>query len=121
MGRVGDQWVEHMFAGVLLFGFTCWAPNILGDTPDSLYNLAHEQLAIQSFRTCAVGGGYLNFSVNLEQVNDYPLMQLLYNDFVWKLMKGRAMLELRNPGSVLRQRVAAQEKRELETARKKVS
>jgi len=47
---VSEHHLKIMFTYVFQFGLQQWCPDILGGSPMSLYNSAHESIALESFQ-----------------------------------------------------------------------
>ncbi|KAJ6612421.1 hypothetical protein B0H10DRAFT_2223150 [Mycena sp. CBHHK59/15] len=71
---MNDLHLDVIHAGPLASGLITWAPDVLGNT-DSLYNRAHELIAIGTFQTVAVGHGYARLSPILTNLTDIPLLE----------------------------------------------
>jgi hypothetical protein len=71
--------------------------------PESLYNIAHELVALHSFRIVATNYGYsAPYAVNLAIAKDDHLIQCFYRSFIYGYMKSQAGIEERRPGQVVR-------------------
>ena len=57
---------------------------------ESLYNLAHETLAIQTFRAIAAGLGYAFITMDLSLINDYDMLRNLYRSYIYGYLKEQA-------------------------------
>ncbi|KAJ7817004.1 hypothetical protein B0H13DRAFT_2380014 [Mycena leptocephala] len=77
-----------------------FAPDVFGN-PESMYNLAHEHIAIHSFRAAAMLFAYSSiYRVTLSYVQDQHLLQRFYRSFIYGHMKTLAAKEERRPGRV---------------------
>ncbi|KAJ6603773.1 hypothetical protein B0H10DRAFT_2229729 [Mycena sp. CBHHK59/15] len=96
---MNDLHLEVIHAGPLASGLITWAPDVLGNT-DSLYNRAHELIAIGTFQTVAVGHGYACLSPNLTNLTDIPLLRKIYRNFAFSYQHKNVKAELKEAGSV---------------------
>lgn len=99
--RMKDFHLQMIFSAVLSAGLTNWNPDVLG-SPDSLYNQAHEIVAIQSFQVVATAYGYTHMGIDLSRLQNIILIQELYKSFVYSHMANLTRMDLKNPGSVSR-------------------
>lgn len=65
------------------------------------YNLAHEMLAIKTFKTVAICGAYRTLQINGALLHDDVLLHRLYRKYVYGDMLKAMVKETMNPGSVL--------------------
>jgi hypothetical protein len=91
-----------IFATVRSFGLPDWRPDLLGGTPTSLYNGALENIALWTFEQAATSFAYAHLSPNMRYIHDTSLIQKLYKNFLWSYMKGLALKEQKESGSVSR-------------------
>ena len=89
-----------MFRTVSFFGLARWAPDVLSQDPNSMYNLLHEHIALVTFEQVAAGFGYSHLGIDLSLTHNFVLMRKLYCNFVYSYMLGIAKLENKTPGSV---------------------
>ncbi|KAF8218743.1 hypothetical protein L208DRAFT_1347825, partial [Tricholoma matsutake] len=89
-----------MFRSVACLGLQQWAPDVLGNNPESMYNLLYEHIALKTFEQVSGAFGYSHMGMNLLCVNDFALMHKLYRSFVFLYMHGIAKSEAKNPGSL---------------------
>ncbi|KAJ7186027.1 hypothetical protein C8R46DRAFT_937670, partial [Mycena filopes] len=101
VARMLDTNLHIMFSAVLAAGLQQWRPDVIGGTHDTLYNRAHEIVAIDTFQTVATNHGYTRLSPDLTKVRDRLVVQKLYRNCAWSLMRRRAESELTAPGSVV--------------------
>ncbi|KAJ7312800.1 hypothetical protein DFH08DRAFT_717317, partial [Mycena albidolilacea] len=100
--RVGDHYIRSVYNAVANVGLHVFAPDIFGN-PESLYNLAHEHVAIHSFRTIASLFAYSSiYRVDLSLIKDDHLLRRFYRSFIYGRMKDLASKEERRPGRALR-------------------
>ena len=67
-----------MFRSVACLGLQRWAPDVLGNDPESMYNLLHEHIALKTFEQVSGAFGYSHMGTNLSCINDFGLMHKLY-------------------------------------------
>ncbi|KAJ7844360.1 hypothetical protein B0H14DRAFT_2358665, partial [Mycena olivaceomarginata] len=100
--RVGDHHLRSMYNAVANVGLHVFAPDVFGN-PESLYNLAHEHVAIHSFRTIASLFAYSSiYRVDLSLIKDDHFLRRFYRSFIYGRMKDLASKEERRPGRALR-------------------
>ncbi|KAJ7855445.1 hypothetical protein B0H14DRAFT_2353195, partial [Mycena olivaceomarginata] len=100
--RVGDHHLRSMYNAVANVGLHVFAPDVFGN-PESLYNLAHEHVAIHSFRTIASLFAYSSiYCVDLSLIKDDHFLRRFYRSFIYGRMKDLASKEERRPGRALR-------------------
>ncbi|KAJ7627222.1 hypothetical protein FB45DRAFT_1029581 [Roridomyces roridus] len=97
--EVGEEHLQMTFNTIARAGLRQWAPDVLG-TPDSIYNTLHMRLAISTFKAVATGFGYTHMRPNLANLNDFPLLVQLYENFVYCHMAKIARKEAKSPGRV---------------------
>jgi len=100
--RVPENSLRLIFATVRSFGLPDWRPDLLGGTPTSLYNGALENIALWTFEQAATSFAYAHLSPNMCYIHDTSLIQKLYKNFLWSYMKGLALKEQKESGSVSR-------------------
>jgi hypothetical protein len=98
--RIPESHLLLMFRSVACLGLQQWAPDVLSNDPESMYNLLHEHIALKTFEQVSGAFGYSHMGANLSCINDFALMRKLYRSFVFSYMHGIAKLEAKNPGSV---------------------
>jgi hypothetical protein len=98
--RVEPHGLEVILAMLARFGLREWYPDVLGHTPDSLYNSAHRSIAIQTFKQCLVNFSYLFLAPNTAYAQDHAFLEKLYNHFVFVYMADLVRKEAKVPGSV---------------------
>ncbi|KAJ7085462.1 hypothetical protein B0H15DRAFT_988438 [Mycena belliarum] len=97
--RVKDSFHKTMFSAVLLAGLKAFCPDFLG-SPDSLYNQAHELVAVQTFQVVASTFGYVHLAVDLTKVQNVILIQEYYRSFVFSYLANLAKGDLIMPGAL---------------------
>jgi hypothetical protein len=98
--RVGDHHLRSVYNAVANVGLHVFAPDVFGN-PESLYNLAHEHVAIHSFRTIASLFAYSSiYRVDLSLIKDDHFLRRFYRSFIYGRMKDLASKEERRPGRV---------------------
>ncbi|KAJ7899813.1 hypothetical protein B0H13DRAFT_1883704 [Mycena leptocephala] len=85
--RVGEDHLRSIFNTVANAALPYFAPDVFGN-PESMYNLAHEHIAIHSFRR------------RCHAIRDQHLLQRFYRSFIYGHMKTLAAKEERRPGRV---------------------
>ena len=99
--RVSDHHLKIIFTYLFQFGLQRWCPDIIGGSPTSLYNTAHESIALDSFQHVAANFGYSFKGVDLTHLENVPLLSRLYRNFVYYTEQRKVVKEARNgPGSV---------------------
>ena len=98
--RIDESFLCLMFRTVSFFGLAHWAPDVLSQDPNSMYNLLHEHIALVTFEQVAAGFGYSHLGIDLSLTHNFVLMRKLYRNFVYSYMLGIAKLENKTPGSV---------------------
>ncbi len=89
-----------MFSAVAELGLSRWRPNILGN-PDSLYNVAHERIALVTFRQMVSQHRYTFMSVSLLTIDDLALLKKCYHSFVFSYLQKQLRKETKQPGRVM--------------------
>jgi hypothetical protein len=102
ISRVPENSLRLIFATVHSFGLPSWRPDLLGGTPTSLYNGALETIALWTFEQAATSFAYVHLAPNMRYLQDTTLIQKLYKNFLWSYLKGLALKEQRESGSVNR-------------------
>ena len=97
---IPENSLRLIFATVHFFGLSEWHPDLLGGTLTSIYNRALENIALWTFEQAAVLFAYAHLSPNLRYIQDTSLIQKLYKKFLWSYMKGLALKEQKEAGSV---------------------
>ncbi|KAJ7159141.1 hypothetical protein C8R43DRAFT_948477 [Mycena crocata] len=101
---IDDQYLHIIFSAILSAGFPEWRPDVVTGTPESLYNRAHQTIAIHTFQVVATAQGYMHMSPDLSRLQDPILLGRLYNNFVWALMRDKILQERARPGAVVARR-----------------
>ena len=91
---INENFLCLMFRTISFFGLACWAPDVLSQDPNSMYNLLHEHIALVTFEQVAAGFGYF--------IRNFVLMRKLYHNFIYSYMHGIAKLENKTPGSIVK-------------------
>ncbi|KAF8144795.1 hypothetical protein K438DRAFT_1992450 [Mycena galopus ATCC 62051] len=98
--RLGEHHLRTMFSALANAGIHSFTPDVFGN-PESLYNTAHELVALHSFRVVATDHGYSAiYRTNLAMAKDDHLIQRFYRSFIYGHMKTQASIEERRPGQV---------------------
>ncbi|KAF8220438.1 hypothetical protein L208DRAFT_1333747, partial [Tricholoma matsutake] len=88
-----------IFLKVHSFGLPAWHPDLLGGTHTSLYNGAVEPIAIWTFEQAAITFAYQHLAPNLAYLQNRPILEKLYCNFIWGYMKKLAGKEAKEKGS----------------------
>ncbi len=80
INRVSEEDLMFTFSAVAELGLSRWRPNILGNA-DSLYNVAHERIALVTFRQMASQHRYAFMSVNLSTIDDLASSEEVLSQF----------------------------------------
>ena len=72
--HINENFLCHMFRTVLFFGLARWAPDVLSQDPNSMYNLLHEHIALVTFEQVAAGFGYSHLGIDLSLIHNFVLM-----------------------------------------------
>lgn len=103
--RIPEDHLLYMHCAVATLGLSRWNPDVMSTDPNSMYNILHEQLAIQTFQHIVISHGYAHFGINHEKMK-MSLLKQLYRSFVYGRMRDLVKRELKSPGSVQRDTVA---------------
>ena len=76
--RIPEPQLLLMFRTVACLGLRKWAPDVLSGDPESMYNLLHEHIALQTFEQVSGAFGYSHMATNLAAIKDFALMRKLY-------------------------------------------
>ncbi|EDR04503.1 uncharacterized protein LACBIDRAFT_330689 [Laccaria bicolor S238N-H82] len=91
--RIDESFLCLMFRTISFFGLARWAPDVLSQDPNSMYNLLHEHIALVTFEQVAAGFGYSHLGIDLSLIRNSVLMRKLYCNFVYSYMHGIAKSE----------------------------
>ena len=94
-----------MHGVVATLGLSCWNPDVMSTDPNSMYNILHEKLVIQTFQHIMISHGYAHFGINHEQMK-MSLLKQLYCSFVYGRMQNLMKCEHKSPGGVQRDTMA---------------
>ena len=98
--QIPKNLLHLIFATVHSFGLPDWCPDLLSGTPTSIYNGALENITLWTFEQAAASFAYAHLSPNLCYIQDTSLIQKLYKNFLCSYMKGLALKERKEAGSV---------------------
>ncbi|KAJ7265145.1 hypothetical protein C8J57DRAFT_1025431, partial [Mycena rebaudengoi] len=101
--RMNDNHLDLIYSVIIQLEIVEWNPDVLG-SPDSMYNIAHERVAIISFQTVAGAHGYAHLGPNLTDLADTSLLAKSYRNFVFSYILKLGRSEANDPGSVARAR-----------------
>jgi hypothetical protein len=62
--------------------------------------MAHQSIAISTFEQAAAAFGYRHIAPSLKFLQDTSLLQRLYDNFIFSLIRERAIKESKKPGAV---------------------
>ncbi|KAF8220523.1 hypothetical protein L208DRAFT_1333258 [Tricholoma matsutake] len=100
IASIPEHDLQLIFLKVHSFGLPAWCPNLLGGTHTSLYNGALESIAIWTFEQAATTFAYQHLALNLAYLQNRPVLEKLYCNFMWGYMKKLAAKEAKEKGSV---------------------
>ena len=103
--RIPEDHLHYMHCAVATLRLSKWNPDVMSTNPNSMYNILHEQLVIQTFQHVVISHGYAHFGINHEKMK-ISLLKQLYRSFVYGRMRDLVKHELKSPGSVQRDTVA---------------
>jgi hypothetical protein len=98
--RISKPQLLFVFRTVACSGLPCWAPDVQSMDPDSIYNLLHEYIAVNTFQQVAISHGYDHMGINRELINDFPMLRKFYRSFVYSYISKIAKMEAKSPGAV---------------------
>jgi hypothetical protein len=94
-----------MHSMVVTLGLSSWNPDIMSTNPNSMYNILHEQLAIQTFQHIVISHGYAYFGINHGKMK-LSLLKRLYHSFVYGRMRDLVKHDLKSPGGIQQDTIA---------------
>jgi len=103
--RIPEDHLPFMHCAVATLGLLRWNPNVLSTELNSMYNILHEQLALQTFQNVVISHGYAHFGINHGKIK-LSLLKQFYRSFVYGQMRDLVKRELKSPGSIERDTVA---------------
>lgn len=98
--RIPKPLLLFAFRTIAFFGLVRWAPDVLSQDPESMYNLLHEYIALTTFEQIAGSFGYSHMGPNLTVVRDFPLMRKFYRNFVFSYLRAIVRKEVKMPGAI---------------------
>jgi len=97
--RIPEDHLLFMHCAVATLRLPRWNPNVLATDPNSMYNILHEQLALQTFQNVVISRGYAHFDGKMK----LSLLKQFYRSFVYGQMRDLVKCELIavfiNPGA----------------------
>ncbi len=99
-GCIDDHHLHILFSTISQFGLQQWLPDVIGESPTSLYNTAHETVAIHSFQRLNTTFAYAAKGPNLKHINNVALLSRIYWNFVFSVDQKKLIMEAREAGSV---------------------
>ena len=103
--QIPEDHLHYMHSAVVTLGLSKWNPDVMSTNPNSMYNILHEQLAIQTFQNVVIAHGYAHFGINHGKMK-LSLLKQFYHSFVYGHMRDLAKHKLKVPGSVGRDTAA---------------
>jgi len=98
--HVKEHNLSTMFTMVAVYGLRLWCPDVCGD-PTSLYNAAHEMIAIRSFQIVAgAAHGYSFMKVDTTHLQNTHLLTKMYQNLVFSSERAKVDMEAKRPGSL---------------------
>ena len=73
--RIPEDHLHYMHCAVATLGLSKWNPDVMSTNPNSMYNILHEQLAIQTFQNVVISHGYAHFGINHDIAVETALSQ----------------------------------------------
>lgn len=99
MARIREDHLIMMYSAAKELGLSAWKPDLLSD-PDSLYNIAHEQVCLITFRRMLSQNGYSFMGALAAEAKELAALKGLYRSYVFNYLYGQAMKEARTAGRV---------------------
>lgn len=100
IARLEEHDLQTILAALTRFSLQAWCPDLLGGTPESLYNTAHRHIALKTFKECLANFAYSFLAPNGKYATKQKFLEALYNNYVHWYMWGLAKKEAKTPGSV---------------------
>ena len=100
IAHIPEHDLQLIFSKVHSFGLPAWRPDLLGGTHTSLYNGALESITIWTFEQAATTFAYQHLAPNLAYLQNRPVLEKLYRNFMLGYMKKLAVKEAKEKGSV---------------------
>ena len=75
--RIPEDHLLFMHCAVATLRLPRWNPNVLSTDPNSMYNILHKQLAIQTFQNVMIAHGYAHFGINHGKMKLFALETVL--------------------------------------------
>lgn len=97
--RIDQNVISTIFSYLANYGFTTWNPD-LTQPPQSLWNVACENVAIDSFKQAMMSHAYAFLSPNHEYASNTAILQNFYKQFVWTHIKNLFDTEAKATGTV---------------------
>ncbi|KAJ7105552.1 hypothetical protein C8R44DRAFT_806431 [Mycena epipterygia] len=94
---MSDEDLDTIYSAVIVSGIINWNPDVLG-SPDSMYNIAHERVAIRTFQVVCAAHGYSRLGPNLTNLMDRVLLTGFYRNFVFSYILKLVKAEMKEPG-----------------------
>nr|GAT45947.1 predicted protein [Mycena chlorophos] len=98
--KMKDPFLATIFSTILEAGLPRFLPDVLG-SPESLYNLVHEDLALESFERVAVRHAYDNVGADITNLRNRALTRRMYRHFVFYHIYDKAQRVVKNPHALV--------------------
>ncbi|KLO04013.1 hypothetical protein SCHPADRAFT_948074 [Schizopora paradoxa] len=99
LGMLGEDHKLFMYECLAAAGLKRFAPDIHG-SHDSMYNLAHERVALYTFRNIAARGGLAFMGCDTSLVTQHAWTSRMYRNFQFSRIRDIILREARSPGAV---------------------
>lgn len=97
--RVNDSFLTTIFSMLLTCGLTQWCPDV-ASPPDTLYNMAHELIFVESYKAVAGSFAYRHMSPTPAGTDNHAFITDVYHSFAFDYMRGKARVEKQEPGKL---------------------
>ncbi|KAJ6591802.1 hypothetical protein DFH09DRAFT_907103 [Mycena vulgaris] len=94
---MSDEDLDTIYSVIIVSGIINWNPDVLG-SPDSMYNIAHEHIAIRTFQVVCAAHRYSRLGPNLKSLMDRVLLTGFYRNFVFSYILKLVKAEMKEPG-----------------------
>lgn len=99
LSRIEDPTIKLICASLSTYGFEEFTPDVT-EGAYSLYNVAHRNIAIDTFQIANASHGYISFGVNMDYVEDTEYLMAVYDNHLFYYQANLVRQEARKPGSV---------------------
>ncbi|KAK1231760.1 hypothetical protein PQX77_005108 [Marasmius sp. AFHP31] len=101
---VNDQALRTISTALVRTGLSRWLPD-LTEAPTTSYNSTLRHVAIISFQSAVAQGGYLNYSLNRDWVQDDAFLEAVFDHYWFKYLKEKVVRETNRPGQLHKDRI----------------